>query len=106
MRTVFITGATAGIGRAIARKFAREGHNLIISGRRVERLNELADKLTTDYKVDILPLHFDVRSKEDAQKAVESLEGKWKQIDILINNAGLAVEWNLSRKVISMIGSE
>lgn len=91
MRTVFITGATAGIGRAIARKFAREGHNLIISGRRVERLNELADKLTTDYKVDILPLHFDVRSKEEAQKAVESLEGKWKQIDILINNAGLAV---------------
>lgn len=87
-RTIFITGATAGIGEACARYFANEGNcRLILTGRRAERLTELAASLD----VESIALPFDVRNADAVQRAVESLTAPWNEIDILINNAGLAV---------------
>lgn len=85
-----ITGATAGFGRATAIKFAQHGYNIIITGRRKERLIELEKELS-DYKIKILALNFDVRKKEEVDLAINNLPGEWKNIDILVNNAGLAV---------------
>jgi NADP-dependent 3-hydroxy acid dehydrogenase YdfG len=85
-----ITGATAGFGRAIAVKFARHGYNLIITGRRKERLSELEKELIP-YKINILTLNFDVRNRAEVEAALKNLPGDWKNIDILVNNAGLAV---------------
>ena len=84
-----ITGATAGFGRATAKKFARNGYNVIITGRRKERLAELEKELRT-YKIKVLPLDFDVRNKNEVESAVMNLPDEWKNIDILVNNAGLA----------------
>lgn len=91
MKTVFITGATAGIGKAIAERFAKEGHRLIITGRRKGRLDKLAEDLKKDHKIGVLPLSFDIRNQDEVQSAINRLDGEWKKIDILINNAGLAV---------------
>lgn len=91
MKTVFITGASSGIGRAAAEKFAVEGHRLIITGRREQRLTLLANELTTKYGNPVLPLIFDVQQNNQVEKAINSLEDAWKNIDILINNAGLAL---------------
>lgn len=89
---VFITGATSGFGDACARIFAKNGWNLIITGRRNDRLEELRSALTKDHPVDVHALCFDVRNEEDVFKAVESLpSGVRSKIHILINNAGLAV---------------
>jgi NADP-dependent 3-hydroxy acid dehydrogenase YdfG len=85
-----ITGATAGFGRAIAVKFATHGYNLIITGRRKERLSELEKELIP-YKINILTLNFDVRNRAEVEAALKNLPGDWKNIDILVNNAGLAV---------------
>ena len=90
-KNVFITGATSGIGQASARIFAKNGHRLIIVGRREARLKELAQKLTTEYGVDVLPLVIDVRDNSAVRVAVDSLPAEWRNIDILLNNAGLAV---------------
>lgn len=84
-----ITGATAGFGRASALKFAENGFNIIITGRRKDRLGELEKELKT-YNIKVLALNFDVRKKSEVDKAVEGLPEEWKKIDILINNAGLA----------------
>jgi 3-hydroxy acid dehydrogenase / malonic semialdehyde reductase len=89
-KTVLITGATAGIGEACAIKFAEHKHNLILTGRRKEKLEKIAAKLKKDFGVEVLSLCFDIRKKEEVQNAIESLPGEWKKIDILINNAGLA----------------
>jgi 3-hydroxy acid dehydrogenase/malonic semialdehyde reductase len=89
-KTVLITGATAGIGRAAAEKFAEASFRLIITGRRKERLDKLADRLKRDYKVEVLPLSFDVRNAEEVDKNLGNLPEEWRKIDILINNAGLA----------------
>jgi NADP-dependent 3-hydroxy acid dehydrogenase YdfG len=86
---ILITGATAGFGRATAVKFAKNGYNLIITGRRKERLEELANELS-GYNVRVFQLNFDVRSKEETESAIHSLPADWKNIDILVNNAGLA----------------
>jgi len=86
---IMITGATAGFGRATAKKFARNGYNVIITGRRKERLAELEKELRT-YKIKVLPLDFDVRNKNEVESAVMNLPDEWKNIDILVNNAGLA----------------
>lgn len=91
MKTVFITGATAGIGKACARAFARNGHRVIINGRREERLEELSQELQEEYQTEVHILPFDVREKESVLEAVHNLPAEWKQIDILINNAGLAL---------------
>jgi NADP-dependent 3-hydroxy acid dehydrogenase YdfG len=90
MKTAFITGATSGIGRAIALRLAKENYALILTGRRDERLTALKKELEHDYDAKVLTLCFDVRVFEQVEKAVNSLPDEWKTIDILINNAGLA----------------
>ena len=89
-KIVFITGASSGIGRAAAFAFAGEGADLIITARRIEKLEKLEIELKEKYKVDILTIQLDVRKKGDVKKVVASLKGKWRNIDILLNNAGLA----------------
>ena len=90
MKTIMITGATAGIGKATAELYAQNGWNLIITGRREDRLNALKDELASKYGVEVKGLVFDVREKEAVNKAIESLPEAWKKIDVLLNNAGLA----------------
>ncbi len=89
-KIIMITGATAGFGRATARKFAKNGYNVIITGRRKERLDELEKELG-EYKVEVLALNFDVRKRYEVEDTITGLPDKWKNIDILVNNAGLAV---------------
>ncbi len=86
--TVLITGATSGIGKAVAEKLAQENFQLVLCGRRKERLEKLEKKLSQQTAV--FCLNFDVRDKEELQQKVESLPEKFQQIDILINNAGNA----------------
>ena len=93
-KIVFITGATSGIGLSCARKFAENGYNLIITGRRKERLESISNEITQEYKVKVHTLNFDVRDRDAVQKAVASLPSEWSKIDVLINNAGLAVGMN------------
>jgi NADP-dependent 3-hydroxy acid dehydrogenase YdfG len=88
---VFITGATAGFGKACAEKFASKGYDLIINGRRSERLQQLADNLETKYNVAVYQLVFDVRDEKAVVDAINNLPVEWQQVDILINNAGLAL---------------
>ncbi len=88
-KTVLITGATSGIGEAAARIFAANKYNLIITGRRQERLEKLAEELRKQ-NVEVLTLCFDVRNSSEVEKSISSLQGNWKNIDVLINNAGLA----------------
>ena len=90
-KIIFITGATSGIGEGCARKFASEGSNLILNGRNQDKLNELKVELEADFGIEVLLLPFDVRDRERANEAIELLEGKWKSIDVLINNAGLVI---------------
>lgn len=90
-KIIFITGATSGIGKASAHIFAKNEYDLIITGRRKERLLELSEKLKSTHKVDVLTLCFDVKNKEEVKMAVASLPDNWKKIDVLLNNAGLAV---------------
>jgi len=89
-KTILITGASSGFGKAIAEEFAKAGHNLIITGRRFERLKDLAETLKAMYKIKIHILNFDVRFEAEVIKAIKSLPKSWQQIDVLINNAGLA----------------
>jgi NADP-dependent 3-hydroxy acid dehydrogenase YdfG len=88
-KTIMITGATSGFGRAIALKFAQNGFNLIITGRRKELLNELELELSQK-KVKVLLLNFDVRKRSEVSSVIQKLPVEWKAIDILVNNAGLA----------------
>jgi Short-chain alcohol dehydrogenase of unknown specificity len=90
MKTAIITGATSGIGEACAKRLASEGWRLIITGRREEKLNKLATELNNSYNTEILPLIFDVRDEEQTIKHLGNLPENWKDIDLLINNAGLA----------------
>jgi 3-hydroxy acid dehydrogenase / malonic semialdehyde reductase len=93
-KIILVTGATAGFGRAIARKFAENGHNLIITGRRKVLLDELAKELIITFNIEVLPLCFDVRKVKEVEDAMAGLPDKWKNIDVLVNNAGLAVGLN------------
>ncbi len=88
-KTVLITGATSGIGEGCARRFAREGYDLVITGRNRQKLESLHDELEAAHGVKVLPLCFDIRDREATQQAVASLGEEWKTIDVLINNAGL-----------------
>jgi 3-hydroxy acid dehydrogenase/malonic semialdehyde reductase len=90
-KTVFITGATSGIGQSCARIFAARDHRVIITGRRQDRLDTLRNELERDHATPVYTLCFDVRDRAAVQKAVESLPAEWKNIDILINNAGLSL---------------
>lgn len=89
-KIALITGATSGIGLGCARKFAQGGYDLIITGRRQEILNEVENELK-ELGADVKTLCFDVRNREQCKAAIDSLEGKWNTIDVLINNAGLAL---------------
>jgi 3-hydroxy acid dehydrogenase/malonic semialdehyde reductase len=89
-KTIMITGATTGFGKATAVKFAENGYNIIITGRRKDLLESLQDQLTVSCKSKVLALCFDVRKKEEVDYAVTTLPEEWKMIDILVNNAGLA----------------
>src|SRR5689334_16277607 len=89
-QTIMITGATAGIGRATAYRFARHGWNLILTGRREERLREVENEIKNLSEVKVISLAFDVRSRAEVSTAIRSLPHDWKKIDVLLNNAGLA----------------
>lgn len=89
-KIALITGATSGIGQATALKTAEAGYNLIITGRRKDRLEEMAQKIR-EKGVEVLTLNFDVRNQEEVHQAVSELDEQWKNIDVLVNNAGLAV---------------
>jgi NADP-dependent 3-hydroxy acid dehydrogenase YdfG len=89
-KTIFITGATAGIGKSIAEKFALENWNCIIAGRREEKLHALAAGLASNKNIQVLPVVLDVRDKDAVFAAVENLPAGWQNIDVLVNNAGLA----------------
>lgn len=89
-KIVMVTGATSGIGEACARKFARGGYNVIITGRRKEKLDTLRRELE-NMGAEVLAMEFDVRERASARKAVDFLKGKWANINVLINNAGLAL---------------
>lgn len=88
-KIVLITGATSGIGEACARKFAQGGYDLILNGRNAEKLDWMKERFESD-GVEVLLLPFDVRDRLAASEAVTSLPDRWKDIDVLINNAGLA----------------
>jgi NADP-dependent 3-hydroxy acid dehydrogenase YdfG len=88
--TALITGVTSGFGRAIALRLAGLGYNLIITGRRAERLEELTNQLRTEFSVEVLPLCFDVRDNVACTKAIQSIPANLQTVDLLINNAGLA----------------
>ncbi len=90
----FITGATSGFGKATAELFAKNGYNVVITGRRKERLMELSAYLKSTYKVEVLYLNFDIRHLKEVEAAVNSLTPEWKKINVLVNNAGLAVGLN------------
>lgn len=91
MKTICITGATSGIGKACALKFAAEKNNIIITGRNNDRLQALAAQLSNEYGINVLPLCFDVQDKQAVFKHLQSLPAEWPCIDVLINNAGLAL---------------
>lgn len=88
---VFITGATSGIGKACAEKFAAAGYDLIITGRRNDRLLNLKQNLEEKFSTKVLTLNFDVQDKETVFATLNNLEENWKKINILINNAGLSL---------------
>lgn len=85
-----VTGATSGFGKAIAEHFASKQWNLIVTGRRDDRLHELAERLTQSYGVRVLPLVFDVRDRSAVESALGSLSEEYREVDVLVNNAGLA----------------
>ncbi len=93
-KVVMITGATSGIGRATARLLAKNGYNLIITGRRRERLENLRQELLSSTPAKIHWLNFDITDQQATEKAVSSLPDEWRSPDILINNAGLAAGYS------------
>lgn len=90
-KTIFITGATSGIGEACAYKFAAAQYNLVLTGRRQQRLEDVKNALQKTFPVKIATLCFDVQQKDEVNNAVKSLGKEWETIDILLNNAGLAL---------------
>ncbi len=91
MPIALITGATSGFGKAITEKFAKEGYDVIITGRRNELLQQVKKELENTYNVKVLSLNFDVRDKNTVNKKLKEIPADWQQIDVLVNNAGLAL---------------
>ena len=89
-KIALVTGATAGIGEACANIYAENGFNLIITGRREERLKQLKEKLESKFKVEVITLTFDVRDKSAVNECLNGLSADFKKVDVLINNAGLS----------------
>lgn len=90
-RIILVTGATSGFGKAIAEKFASEKWNCIITGRRADRLHAIADEIRSQYDVRVLSLVLDVQQKDEVFTQIANLPAEWKDIDVLVNNAGLAL---------------
>ncbi|MFW5821901.1 MAG: SDR family NAD(P)-dependent oxidoreductase [Tangfeifania sp.] len=90
-KTALITGATAGIGEATARLLAKNNFNLIVTGRRKDRLEDLKNKILKDSGAEVMAMNFDIRNPEETENALKNLPAEWQKIDVLINNAGLAV---------------
>ena len=90
-KIVLITGATSGFGKAIAEKFASESWNCIITGRRADKLHAFADELREKFQVRVLSLVFDVQHNDQVKQNLSNLPAEWKDIDVLVNNAGLAL---------------
>lgn len=90
-KIAFITGASSGIGAACARKFAQGGYTLLLNARSVDKLQALQAELETAYGIDVVLLPFDVRDRKAAEAALKSLPEKYQTIDVLVNNAGLAL---------------
>lgn len=90
-QTILITGATSGFGKAIAETFAKAGWNCILTGRRAARLEELANQLTQQYGIKTWKLAFDIQDRQAVFNAVAQLPAEWQKIDVLVNNAGLAL---------------
>lgn len=89
-KTVLVTGATSGFGKAIALKYAENGHRVIITGRRANLLEELQNDLAKRFGADVYTANFDVRNNVEVENFVNNLPPEWSAIDILVNNAGLA----------------
>jgi NADP-dependent 3-hydroxy acid dehydrogenase YdfG len=94
VKTVLITGATSGIGKATALLLAENGYNLILTGRRYDRLVKLKSEIDKNFKSQVLILNFDIRSREETENALKEVKEKNLDVDILINNAGLAAGLN------------
>ncbi len=90
-KIILVTGATSGFGKAIVEKFASNHWNCIITGRRSDKLHAIADELREKYNIRILALVFDVQNKNEVQELLSNLPEAWKNIDVLVNNAGLAL---------------
>lgn len=90
-KIALITGATSGIGKATAERLAREGFDIIITGRRKDKLKDLQDLIQKEYKAEVLSLEFDVRNYAEVEKCLGNLPERWANVDVLVNNAGLAV---------------
>jgi len=90
-KTALITGATAGIGEATARLLAKNNFNLIVTGRRKDRLEDLRNSILKDSDAEVVTMNFDIRNPEETENAIKNLPVEWQKIDVLINNAGLAV---------------
>ena len=86
-----VTGATSGFGKALAEKFAANRYSVIITGRRSELLQQVADHIKKQYSANVLPLNFDVRDKQAVDKHLGNMPAEWQAIDVLVNNAGLAL---------------
>ncbi|EKD31724.1 MAG: hypothetical protein ACD_77C00268G0002 [uncultured bacterium] len=93
-KIALITGATSGIGEAVAHALGKEGFNLIVTGRRLALLSKLAKNIENSYKVKVIPLSFDIRELSQVEHYLGTLPPQWREIDVLINNAGLAVGLN------------
>jgi NADP-dependent 3-hydroxy acid dehydrogenase YdfG len=90
-KIVFISGATSGIGKACAEKFASFNYNIIITGRREERLSVIKSELENKYNINVLTLCFDVQDRKMVFEVIQNMPEEWKAIDVLINNAGLSL---------------
>jgi 3-hydroxy acid dehydrogenase / malonic semialdehyde reductase len=90
-KIALITGATSGIGEACAKFFAREHYDLILTGRRLDRLEKLAGKLNSEFNVQVAVSSFDVRNRESVVLSLNNLPEKWKKVSVLVNNAGLSL---------------
>jgi 3-hydroxy acid dehydrogenase / malonic semialdehyde reductase len=93
-KCVLITGSTSGIGEATAKLLASTGYRLILTGRRLDRLEKLRNELIEMYSCEICILHFDIRNQKEVEEAIDTLTNPFNRIDILINNAGLAAGFN------------
>jgi 3-hydroxy acid dehydrogenase/malonic semialdehyde reductase len=89
-RVVLVTGATSGLGKAIAERFASEGNTVIITGRRQDRLEHLKTEWQQKFQINVIPLTFDIRHNNEVETAVQNLLNQVDKVDVLVNNAGLA----------------